>query len=179
MIAQPVQRVVWILLGAIFLTAALAEDPARDWKSTKEWIREEFPKVAAIDVPTLAERMRKKETTPLLIDVRAEAEFKVSHLRGAVRAETEKALVAALAKREEGQAVVLYCSVGYRSAAMAERLRVLGHEDVSNLEGSLFEWANRGLPLYRGKKRVEVVHPYDEDWGRLLERKRWPEDWEW
>lgn len=170
-------RTLWILLGAAFLLGALVEDPPRDWKSTKEWIREEFPEVPTLDVATLAKRLRARAKAPLLIDVRAEAEFATSHLRGAVRADDEKAVLDVLAKREKGRPVVLYCSVGYRSAAMTKRLRELGHEDVSNLEGSLFEWANEGLPVYRGAQRVEVVHPYDEDWGRLLDRKYWPKGW--
>jgi hypothetical protein len=46
---------------------------------------------------------------------------------------------------------------------------------VSNLEGSLFEWANLGYPLFRGTAAASKVHPYNANWGRLLERRLWSE----
>ena len=66
-----------------------------------------------------------------------------------------------------------YCSVGYRSSRLAEELRARGFENVFNLEGSLFQWANEGRPLYRGEERVDQAHPYDEEWGQLLDRRLW------
>ena len=45
-----------------------------------------------------------------------------------------------------------------------------GYTEVYNLEGSIFAWANEGRPVYRGKERVQVVHPYDKIWGRLLKK---------
>ena len=69
--------------------------------------------------------------------------------------------------------VVVYCSIGYRSSRLAEKLRARGIENVFNLEGSLFQWANEGRPLYRGEERVYQAHPYDEEWGQLLDRRFW------
>ena len=57
--------------------------------------------------------------------------------------------------------------------ALAEKLRARGIENVFNLEGSLFQWANEGRPLYRGEERVYQAHPYDEEWGQLLDRRFW------
>ena len=55
------------------------------------------------------------------------------------------------------------------AAELARRLDELGYKQVRNLEGSLFEWANEGRPLYSGDRRVQKVHPYDSDWGPLLD----------
>ena len=41
-----------------------------------------------------------------------------------------------------------------------------------NMEGSIFKWANEGRPVYRDGERVEKVHPYNETWGRLLDKAR-------
>jgi 3-mercaptopyruvate sulfurtransferase SseA len=62
----------------------------------------------------------------------------------------------------------VYCSVGYRSARIVERLRAAGHSDVRNLRGSIFQWANEGRPVVRGDSTVHKVHPFDATWGRLL-----------
>ena len=81
----------------------------------------------------------------------------------------------ALEASDPGRTVVVYCSVGYRSSRLAEKLRARGIENVFNLEGSLFQWANEGRPLYRGDERVYEAHPYDDEWGQLLDRRLWAE----
>jgi hypothetical protein len=53
---------------------------------------------------------------------------------------------------------------------MAHRVQPLVSGPVYNLEGSIFEWANSGRPVYRGEERVSVVHPYGARWERLLDR---------
>ena len=73
-----------------------------------------------------------------------------------------------------GSTVVVYCSVGYRSAELVKRLKATGAGNVFNLEGSLFRWANEGRPVYRGAERVFEVHPYDADWANLLDRRYRP-----
>jgi hypothetical protein len=64
--------------------------------------------------------------------------------------------------------IVVYCSVGYRSAEITKRLRDEGYE-ASNLRGSIFRWANEGHPVVRGDSTVREVHPYDSTWGELLD----------
>ena len=69
--------------------------------------------------------------------------------------------------------IVVYCSIGYRSARLARELEQQGVEGVLNLEGSIFEWANSGHGVEREGEAVSEVHPYDEDWGRLLDQELW------
>ena len=64
-----------------------------------------------------------------------------------------------------------YCSVGYRSSIVADKLRqhfqTQGNNvTVYNLEGGLFQWAIEGREL-EGKKK-SCVHPYNNFWGKLL-----------
>ena len=79
---------------------------------------------------------------------------------------------ASSAVRRRDAVVVAYCSVGVRSSALAARLREVGIEEVHNLQGSLFAWANEGRPVYRGRTRVAEVHPFDARWGALLDAGR-------
>jgi hypothetical protein len=58
--------------------------------------------------------------------------------------------------------------LGCQSAAIVEQIQRAGVRTVYNLEGGIFAWANQGRPVYRENARAELVHPYDELWGRLL-----------
>ncbi len=103
---------------------------------------------------------------PILLDVRTKAEFEVSHLRGAQRVEPgSEADAIEIAK---GKPIVTYCSVGYRSGAFATKLQEAGYKNVRNMSGSIFAWANDGYPVERDGQRVQKVHPYNEEWGKLL-----------
>ena len=110
----------------------------------------------------------------VLLDARSKEEFETSHLHGAVRATSVRTAQKALEEYGEEPTVVVYCSVGYRSSRLAQQLRDHGVEDVFNLEGSLFKWANESRPVYRGSEQVSPVHPFDEDWGELLHPSRHP-----
>lgn len=133
------------------------------WREVKQEIRDRFTRVQHVTTAQVRTLLA-SATPPLVIDVRTPAEFAVSHLRGARNLPLDAAPVELPGDRP----ILVYCSVGYRSAQAAERLRAAGHRVVSNYLGSIFEWANEGLPLFRGTNRVTKVHPYDDDWGRLL-----------
>jgi len=78
---------------------------------------------------------------PLLLDVRAAAEFDVSHLPGALPAPSVGQALDLIQARPTAGPVVLYCSVGYRSADLAAQLQAHGLTNLYNLEGSIFQWA--------------------------------------
>jgi rhodanese-related sulfurtransferase len=134
-----------------------------------------YPGVSWVDTSTLAEWMRAPEDRRLLIlDVREPNEFTLSHLRGARRVAPDARDMSALAIPRD-TTIVVYCSVGYRSAEIAVRLREARYRRVYNLQGGIFQWANEGRALFRGERATEQVHPYDNDWGRMLiERYRAP-----
>ena len=153
---------------------SFAGSPA--WKQALRLIQDEFPNVPRISTPELAARQASGEAAGiLLLDARTSAEFNVSQIEGAVRAGDVRSALNAIAARPEKSTIVVYCSVGYRSSRLAARLRERGVANVYNLEGSLFQWANEGQALYRGRERVQRVHPYDEDWGQLLDERYWPD----
>jgi len=132
-------------------------------------IREAFPDVNAVTTDELAGWLAVPgREVPVLLDVREPKEYAVSHLRGARRALTETEALEALRGVDKGDRVVVYCSVGLRSARLARVLQTHGFTRVYNLEGSIFQWANEGRPVYREGRPVNKVHPYDERWGKLL-----------
>ena len=155
------------------LESAATNSPA--WREALRLVREDFPAVKQMTTQQLADlRASHSGAQIVLLDARSADEFNVSHLRGAVRANTTRKALDALAAGDADRIVVTYCSVGYRSAKLADALQARGITNLYNLEGSLFRWANEGRPLYRGDAPVDRVHPYDDEWGQLLNRRFWP-----
>lgn len=148
------------------------EDSTISWSLTLKAIRVRFPTVSQISPDTLQSWLDKspQRENLLLLDAREPEEYAVSHLRGAQPAPSKDEALKALQGVPADQRIVLYCSVGYRSSELAQFLMKKGYTEVYNLEGSIFAWANEGRPVYRGKERVQVVHPYDKIWGRLLKK---------
>jgi len=166
-----------VLLPTLFLGLAACKPSAEsDWPEVKGWVRGEFPDVPLTTVDELRDRLAEPEAPrPVLLDARAPEEFAVSHLLGARNAPTEDGALAALEGAPKDTPIVVYCSIGYRSAVLTRQLAARGYTEVRNLEGSIFEWANRGYPVYLDEEQVECVHPFDAEWGRLLERSLWSE----
>jgi rhodanese-related sulfurtransferase len=155
------------LPGAGFRRAVTAPLRRLAWGLLNRWIRWRFPDVAMISCEELAALLAGVGPAPVLIDARGAEEFAVSHLAGARRLSTVGAIAAG--GLEPGRSIVIYCSVGYRSALLVRLLRQAGVRDVRNLEGSLFHWANLGLPLECAGPTQRQVHPFHPCWGLLLE----------
>ncbi len=158
---------------ALLLAVSGCAPDALDWSAVERLIAEDFPAVPGLTTRELAERLAADPAGVVLLDARAAGEFAVSHLPGAHHVGSDAAAASRLAAAAPGATLVAYCSVGYRSAALVERLRAMGHANAVNLEGSIFRWAAEGRPVHRGAARVAQVHPYDEAWGTLLPRPLW------
>ena len=154
----------WLLLP-LFVACG---SPPSDLESIKREIREDFPDVRIVTTEELAGWLA---APPVLLDARAPREYEVSHLRGARRALTEAEAVEALRGVNKNERIVVYCSVGLRSARLARALQARGFTRVYNLEGSIFQWANESRPVYRDGRPAHKVHPYDEHWGALLDAR--------
>jgi rhodanese-related sulfurtransferase len=165
-------RIGFFMTALILLVVgmAFAKTEAFEWFVLKNAIRAKYPMVARITTEQLAQSLGDKERPqPLLLDVRTEAEWNVSHIPGARRVDPNATAEIAGRGIAKDAPVVIYCSVGYRSSNVANRLRAAGFSNVSNLEGSIFEWANEHRPLVCGDRPVTRVHAYDSWWGRLLD----------
>ena len=108
---------------------------------------------------------------PVVLDARTADEYAVSHLQGAVRVDPYRPSLRPLRGFSKDTAIVLYSSVGYRGARVADFLARQGYTQAYNLEGGQFRWANEGRPVFRHDRPVAEVHPYDPTWGLLLESR--------
>lgn len=142
------------------------------WTVLKRSIRIKFPHVRHISIDSLAAWLNQAgKAKPLLLDIRTEPEYRVSHLPGAQLIAPGTQDLTFLDPLVPDQPIVTYCSVGYRSSMMTEQLQEAGYTNVTNLEGSIFQWANEGHPVFRDGQIIQQVHPYNQLWGCLLNQE--------
>jgi rhodanese-related sulfurtransferase len=105
------------------------------------------------------------------LDTREQEEYQVSHIRDAVWVGYKDFSLRRVAGIPRQTPVIVYCSVGYRSEKIGEKLLQAGFTDVHNLYGSIFEWVNQGHPVYKTPTQSTTrVHAYSRSWGRWLTR---------
>ena len=141
------------------------------WKSIRKKIDKDFGSVPAIGVEELEAMMEvagNPDARPVLFDARSREEYEVSHLPGAEWVESASEAYERIEQYGFQAPVVVYCSVGYRSAKLVSELMEKGLSEVFNLDGSLFAWANSGRKLVRESQVVNEAHPFDKKWGKLL-----------
>ncbi len=134
--------------------------------AVRTMVRTAFPDVEQISTDSLANILAAGQDVYLL-DVRTEDEFRVSHLPGASNIDPDETEFGDI---PQDATIVAYCSVGYRSSALADRLQDAGF-NVVNLEGSIFQWANEGRPLEDANGPATKVHAFDKTWSRLLKEE--------
>jgi len=145
------------------------------WDVLQSILRWHFSDVRHMQISELAKQMQKNKGTKsgksslLLLDIREDREFAVSHLPGAVHIRPSTKMAFLVKRYRLEQPIVVYCSLGFRSGQFARKLNKAGFQKVYNLEGSIFRWANEGYTLMKGKRKVKRVHPYSAFWGRFLE----------
>ena len=125
-------RLALVLLGALFATAAFAEDP----EST------EAPGISAAELHA----RRESKTAPVVIDVRTPAEYDSGHVPGAVNIPFDQ-VAQRIHEIDAPHGVALYCMVGPRARKGESALLSAGYENVFHLEGGLAAWIAAGLPV--------------------------------
>ncbi len=106
-----------------------------------------------------------------LLDTRTNREFQVSHIAGAELIDYESFHNEDVNHIPKNKKVVVYCSVGYRSERIGEKLQELGFTEVYNLYGGIFQWKNQDHQVVDAKNLpTENVHAYNKSWGQWLEK---------
>jgi rhodanese-related sulfurtransferase len=112
----------------------------------------------------------------VIFDVREVGEFDTSHLKGAIRVDPDvdpDAFLKQYGELLKDRTAVFYCSVGYRSSLLVERLVDATGDSTNlvNLRGGIFKWYNEGLAVYDSAGATDEIHPFSVAWGRLLEKR--------
>ena len=107
----------------------------------------------------------------LFVDAREKNEYKVSHLKDAVWVGYDRLNLKPIQKVDRNKEIIVYCSVGYRSEKVAEKLKAEGFTNVKNLYGGIFEWVNKGNTIYNmDGDSTKKIHAYNKVWGIWLSK---------
>lgn len=145
-------------------------------EAVRAQVQRDYDGVAHLSSGSFAEKLKRGNI--LLIDVREGAEYAVSHIAGAERADPgmwRSTFMKAFGEKVRGKTVVFYCSVGVRSSRLAASvqaaLKEKGAQAVYNLDGGVFGWHNENRPLVNAAGKTKFVHPFDKKWGTLVTRQ--------
>jgi len=106
--------------------------------AAKEKIREISPNDVAREL---------ENGSATLIDVRSDADWKMSHARDAKhleRGEIELEIEETIPDLD--QPIICYCGGGSRSALVTESLQKMGYRNVRSMKGGFRAWKAAGLP---------------------------------
>ena len=105
------------------------------------------------------------------LDTRELEEFEVSHIPGATFTGYKDFNTDSLKHLSKSDTIVVYCSVGYRSERIGEKLQKMGFSNVYNLYGGIFSWKNSGKSVENSDgEETEQVHTYNKAWSKWLTR---------
>lgn len=114
-------------------------------------------------------QLSKIKAKSFLLDTREQEEYNISHIPNAHFASYSDFDIEPYLGLPRDTTIVVYCSIGYRSEKIGEKLQKAGFTKVFNLYGSLFEWANQGYPLENDKGLVtNQVHTYNKNWSQWV-----------
>jgi len=100
----------------------------------------------------------------ILVDVREKEEIEVSRITGAYTLDEFRAVQDLYQKH----LIVVYCTIGVRSAKWTSKLQKEGLSAV-NLAGGILFWVHEGLPVTRDGQVVFDVHTFGRRWDLLPE----------
>jgi rhodanese-related sulfurtransferase len=136
------------------------------WPRINAYLDKEYPDVLSITTKELALLENSPSAGRLILDIRDKEEYDTSHIPQAILYTKNNAIIEATPK---STLIVVYCSVGLRSAAIARQLKEKGFTNVKNLRGSIFMWTNENRPLVG--LFSDKAHPYNARWGALLDKQ--------
>jgi len=115
------------------------------------------------------EELKEIQNEVYIFDTRKKEEFDLSHIKGAAYLGYDDFDAQRLGDLPKNSKIVLYCSIGYRSEKIGEKLQSLGYTNVHNLYGSMFDWVNRGYEVIDQKgNATKKVHTYNKKWSRWV-----------
>jgi rhodanese-related sulfurtransferase len=103
------------------------------------------------------------------LDAREVGEFKISRIENARFVGYDKFDISTLDDLDKDAEIIVYCSIGYRSEKVAEKMKAAGFTNVKNLYGGIFDWYNQGKQVVdKNGAETNKVHGYSRTWGIWL-----------
>lgn len=153
---------------AIFFSTLLVQACAQNNDYHKEMQDLLKGTVPIMKAPTL-DSLKSTGSNIVLLDVRQQKEYNVSHIKGAQFIEYDEFTKKDVKDIPKNAKVVVYCTAGYRSERIGEKLQKLGFENVSNLYGGILDWKNNNYEVLNNQLvPTDSVHTYSKGWSKWL-----------
>ena len=153
-----------LLCGLLFLRTGYCQTIDSDYDSLLQ-------KLLAHSVNEVQAKDAAEKATVVFLDAREKKEYDVSHIRNAVWVGYRGFGRNRVVDIPKGEKLIVYCTVGFRSEKIAERLIRMGYKDVSNLYGGIIEWVNSDNAVYKGENiPTERVHTFNKSLGVWLKK---------
>ncbi len=142
-------------------TDQLAGDPSFD-RTIRSYLK--------FDVPVITvDELANKQDSFIILDARSKSEFEISHLKNARFIGFKEFSPDYLKGISKESKLAIYCSIGYRSEKIGNRLKKLGFIDVNNVYGSIFEWVNQGYQIVdKNGQATNRLHTYNQSWSKWI-----------
>ena len=132
-------------------------------------LTEKVKSVLGFTVPTISADELSEMKSVKVLDARDREEYNVSHLPNALYVGDKDFSLSKLEGVSKTDTLVVYCTVGYRSEQIGEKLEKAGYENVLNLFGGIFSWKNNGGTVVDNTgSPTEKVHCYNKSWSLFL-----------
>lgn len=113
-------------------------DTIEAWRTSESHLQ-------TIPILTLADMVAQLHAGPVVLDVRAEGEWKSGHVPGSVNLPIGY-LDQRLQELPRNRSIIVHCQTGARAAIAASLLRARGFADVRLFPGGFAEWRGAGKP---------------------------------
>lgn len=139
----------------------------------------EIASTISFTIPIIgAEDLRNIQEDVYIFDTRKKEEFELSHIPEAIYLGYGDFDEKRLENIPKEAKIVLYCSIGYRSEKIGEKLQSKGYKNVFNLYGSIFEWANRSYPMEDKNGNItKKIHTYNRSWSKWVDGSKAEKVW--
>ena len=155
---------------SVFLMACNGQVPASRAHCQNPDFDKKVAKMLSFSVKTISPSDLNRQSNILVLDARERTEYDVSHLPNAVFIGYNSFEKKTLDTVPKDKPIVVYCSIGYRSEKIGEKLKKMGYTKVYNLYGSIFEWLNQGYPVVdKNGQPTNKVHTYNKAWSHWVE----------
>lgn len=156
--------IIFFVLGLTF-TNLIGQEIDPDYKIMIER-KYEFPTIS----PDSASMILNKSNV-IFLDTREPEEYNVSHLPNAILFGYDNPNWKAVDTISKDKKVIVYCSIGVRSQNIAKELKEKGFDDVKNLYGGIFLWADQSREMVDdNNNETSKVHGYNKFWGRWVKK---------
>jgi rhodanese-related sulfurtransferase len=150
-------------------TQVLGQNPDGFDKMCNRYIKGTVETVQPIDLKKSIEAQK----NIIILDAREQNEYNVSHIQGAKFIGYDNFDLSTLPSISKDTKIYVYCSIGYRSEKIGEKLMDAGYKNVYNLYGGIFSWTNHGFPVVSAKNMAtHAVHGYNKSWSKWIDTNK-------